>query len=129
MIATSEPKNKTERIEKFKLIDKFLSEILEFLTTDSKYVRESVMALTGTSISASAYPALVQYLNSQMKQSFLSMGQVNVTPKSTLFVDQSISLTRHVLELPQVILSNKPIFPQKFIFFFKKKRILIICPF
>lgn len=85
-----------------KLIDKFLSEILEFLTTESKYVRESVMSLTGTSISASAYPPLVQYLNSQMKQFFLSMGQVNITPKSTLFVDQSISLVKHILELSQV---------------------------
>ena len=38
---------------------------------------------------------------SVLEKSFGSAGNINVTPKTTLFVDQSISLVKHIIELPQ----------------------------
>eukprot|EP01114_Cavostelium_apophysatum_P004552 TRINITY_DN1484_c0_g1_i2.p1 TRINITY_DN1484_c0_g1~~TRINITY_DN1484_c0_g1_i2.p1 ORF type:complete len:1402 (-),score=458.43 TRINITY_DN1484_c0_g1_i2:3446-7651(-) len=84
-----------------KVIDSFLDELLLLLTSDTKYVRETVMSLTGTSISHTAYPVLFRSLLAQVKKFFGESGQIIVNQKSVLYVDQSISLVKHVLEVPQ----------------------------
>jgi len=40
-------------------------------------------------------------MNSEMKKLFGNAGQVNITLKTTQFVDQSINLVKHILELAQ----------------------------
>lgn len=84
-----------------KVLEKFIGEVLEYLTADSKYVRESMMSLAGTSITASVYPVLIRLMIAEITKFFQGEAQVIASPKSTLFVDQSISLIKHIIELPQ----------------------------
>lgn len=84
-----------------KSIDSFMDEISDLMLFDTKNVRESIMSLTGNSLSPTVYPILTRNLIQTTQKFFGTAGQINTTPKSTLFVDQSVSLVKHIIELQQ----------------------------
>ena len=84
-----------------KSIDSLMEEIVDLLEYDNKYVRESIMSLTGTSLSPTVYPVLTRYLIQHTQKNIGTAGQIITSPKATLFVDQSISLLKHTIELQQ----------------------------
>lgn len=56
--AVPDPKTKTKAPvpeKKVKVIDSFIEELLDLVVAENKYVRETVMSLTGTSISHTVY--------------------------------------------------------------------------
>jgi hypothetical protein len=61
MIVQNDPKNKSKGPQEktVKIIDTFVEELLDMLVSDSKYVRESIMSLTGTGLSPTVYCILL----------------------------------------------------------------------
>eukprot|EP01119_Soliformovum_irregulare_P019017 TRINITY_DN5943_c0_g1_i1.p1 TRINITY_DN5943_c0_g1~~TRINITY_DN5943_c0_g1_i1.p1 ORF type:complete len:2529 (-),score=855.67 TRINITY_DN5943_c0_g1_i1:42-7628(-) len=96
-------KGKKEVEQTVKIIESFIDQLLDYLVSDNKYVRETVMAVTGTTTTHIVYPVLIRRIYLATRKFFANdkPSQVNVTKQSTLFIDQSISLVRHILELGQ----------------------------
>eukprot|EP01133_Synstelium_polycarpum_P017457 gene17457-20830_t len=84
-----------------KVIDSFMDEIMDLIVSDTPFIREASMSLTGTALSPSAYAVLFRHLQAELHSFFGEAGQLEVTDRSTLFVDQTISIVKHILEISQ----------------------------
>lgn len=85
---------------KVKIIDAFIDELLELLVSNIDVVRETTTELLGSTLSPAAYSVLFHHFNTQVKTFFGTAGQINYSPEATTFVDQAISVVKHILELP-----------------------------
>ncbi|KAL6048750.1 Neurofibromin 1 [Balamuthia mandrillaris] len=96
-----EQSRKVSTESKVKHLEKFISQLLELIVSPSDVVRETSTELTGSTLSPAAYSDLFYQLHARVQQFFGGAGQVNFGEDANKFVDQAISIIKHILELPQ----------------------------
>jgi hypothetical protein len=85
------------------MVEKFLSEMVEYLVCDSEYVREIVKETLGADLSPRLYTILFQYLEKIVNKFFDSTGRAVCVDRHTLFVEQAISVLKLILDrVPEV---------------------------
>jgi len=80
------------------VVDAFVDQLLELVVCDNVNIRESVKMVVGSALSPAAYPSLFRHLMAEIRKTFGSAGQIQITELSTLFVDQTISISKLILE-------------------------------
>ncbi|EGG19811.1 neurofibromin [Cavenderia fasciculata] len=92
-------KNVQERT--IKVIDSFVEELMDLVVSDNAFIRETTMSLSGTGMSPSVYAVLFRHLQGVINGFFGDAGQLDVSDRSTLFVDQTIGVVKHILDISQ----------------------------
>jgi len=93
-------KNTTEKVS-YRVIDEFVDELLNHLVTpNNKFVRESIMSLTGTNLTHIVYPVIIRHMYTTMKTCF-NGAQITTNQKSNVFVEQTIGMIKHIFDLQQ----------------------------
>eukprot|EP01132_Coremiostelium_polycephalum_P003622 gene3622-4511_t len=82
-----------------KVIDSFMDELMELIVSDNAFIRETAMSLIGTGLSPASYSFLFRHLQAELQSYFGDAGQLEVNDRSTLFVDQTIGIVKHILDL------------------------------
>ncbi|KYR01829.1 hypothetical protein DLAC_01846 [Tieghemostelium lacteum] len=82
-----------------KVIDSFMDELMDLVVSDNAFIRETAMSLIGTGLSPASYSCLFRHLQAEIQSFFGEAGQLEVNDRSTLFVDQSISIVKHILDI------------------------------
>ncbi|CAG8509250.1 3861_t:CDS:10, partial [Acaulospora colombiana] len=77
------------------MVEKYVQDMVDLLVCDSSFVRENVKETLGTELSPKLYVILFNHLESIVSRFFES---ANPSERYTLFVDQSISVLRLILE-------------------------------
>lgn len=80
------------------LTDELIRDLMRLVTCEVSYVREMVTATIGTDLSPALYESLFQNLHLTVARFFGDQGQLNMTDASTLFVDQSITIVKNIME-------------------------------
>ena len=80
------------------VVDSFVDQLLELIVCDNVNIRESVKMVVGSALSPAAYSTLFRHLLAELRKTFGTAGQVQITEQSTLFVDQTISISKLILE-------------------------------
>eukprot|EP01087_Luapelamoeba_hula_P001442 TRINITY_DN1115_c0_g1_i1.p1 TRINITY_DN1115_c0_g1~~TRINITY_DN1115_c0_g1_i1.p1 ORF type:complete len:2561 (-),score=353.59 TRINITY_DN1115_c0_g1_i1:117-7799(-) len=92
-------KDKTET--KVKVADMFIREILKLIVLENDMIRETTTELAGSTLSPAVYSVLFHHLNRKVRKLFGQQGQIKFDKgTSTPFVDQAISIVKHIMELP-----------------------------
>ena len=101
-IQSSERKQKKDEqtTSSINILENFIHELMELLVSEFVNVREAVKMMLGSSLSPAAFSALFKTLHTQAKNIFGKAGQVNFSNDSMLFVDQTISIMKLILENP-----------------------------
>ncbi|EFA82125.1 neurofibromin [Heterostelium album PN500] len=85
-----------------KVIASFLDEVAEMMVHESAFMRESAVLLVGTGLSPAAYAWLFRVLQDELQSYFGDAGQLlDMSERCTLFVEQTISVVKHVLDISQ----------------------------
>jgi neurofibromin 1 len=80
------------------MVEKFISEMIELLTTDNVVVREGTKDALGNDLAPPLYAILSRHLEAVMSRSFNSDGAPICTPAKSLFVEQSVSVLKLILD-------------------------------
>ncbi|KAI8335906.1 hypothetical protein BC941DRAFT_429713 [Chlamydoabsidia padenii] len=80
------------------MVEKFISEMIELLTTDNVVVREGTKDALGNDLAPPLYAILSRHLEAVMSRSFNSDGAPICTPAKSLFVEQSMSVLKLILD-------------------------------
>lgn len=78
------------------LLDAFIKNLLDLLVSNDLFMREAIMNVLGTSLSAAVFPMLFTALNTIL-QSHIGKKSLGL---ASLFIDQAISVVRQILEQP-----------------------------
>ena len=82
-------------------MEKFVKQLLQLVTlADKPQIRDEVMSLIASGTSPAIFPNIFNQLHATIKNYVPAGGQVALTPEGTLFVEQAISITRHILDTP-----------------------------
>ncbi|KAI8388661.1 uncharacterized protein BYT42DRAFT_242275 [Radiomyces spectabilis] len=79
------------------MVDQYLREMVELLTSDNIFVRESVKDTLGGDLSPRLYPILFKHLENGMMHCFDSVGEALPTPQNSLFVEQAVLVLKLIL--------------------------------
>lgn len=80
------------------LIEKFVVEMVELLTSDNVVVRETVKDTLGGDLSPSLYVILFQQMESVMSKCLNTDGEILCSSTNTLFVEQSVMVIKMILD-------------------------------
>ena len=111
-----------------KVTDSFISALLKYIVSDHDVIRETTTELAGSTLSPAVYctppsayvlsvtyfspppppltlkihtAVLFHHLHRKVNKFFGKEGQIKYKPRATTFVDQAISIIKHIMELPQ----------------------------
>ncbi|ORZ22469.1 hypothetical protein BCR42DRAFT_406243 [Absidia repens] len=80
------------------MVEKFISEMIELLTADNVVVREGTKDALGNDLAPPLYAILSRHLESAMSRCFNADGDPVCTPIKSLFVEQSMSVLKLILD-------------------------------
>ncbi|KAG1474757.1 hypothetical protein G6F57_010255 [Rhizopus arrhizus] len=80
------------------LAEKFITEMVELLTSENVVIREAVKDTLGNDLSPALYATLFRQIEAIMKNCFSSNGEVLCNSTNTLFVEQSVLVLKMVLD-------------------------------
>lgn len=80
------------------LAEKFITEMVELLTSENVVIREAVKDTLGNDLSPALYATLFRQIEAIMKNCFSSNGEVLCNGTNTLFVEQSVLVLKMVLD-------------------------------
>lgn len=80
------------------IVEEFVAELMELMVSDYVNIRENAKSILGSVLSSAAYPILFRNLHSEANKIFGSAGQANFTNNTMLFVDQTLSVIKLILE-------------------------------
>ncbi|RCI06233.1 Ras GTPase activating protein ira2, partial [Rhizopus stolonifer] len=80
------------------MIEKFIAEMIELLTSDNVVIREGAKDTLGGDLSPSLYSILFHHLEATMANCFTADGDVICDNSNTLFVEQAVLVLKMVLD-------------------------------
>lgn len=80
------------------IVEKFMSEIIDLLTSENVVVRESVKDTLGSDLSPALYSILFRHLENSMSCCFNANGDVICDSSNTLFVEQAVLVLKMILD-------------------------------
>eukprot|EP01090_Pellita_catalonica_P017046 TRINITY_DN5062_c0_g4_i1.p1 TRINITY_DN5062_c0_g4~~TRINITY_DN5062_c0_g4_i1.p1 ORF type:complete len:2520 (+),score=346.34 TRINITY_DN5062_c0_g4_i1:70-7629(+) len=84
-----------------KAIDNFMQAILVLIVHKSPAIRETSTELAGSTMSPAAYTVLFNHISKELQKHFGTAGQIKFSQAATQLTNQTISIVKHILELPQ----------------------------
>lgn len=81
------------------VVENFLTQLLVYVISPNINVRETVKMALGTALAPAAYSSLFRLLHEKIATLFGAAGQVHFSDDSTMFVDQTISIVKLIVEL------------------------------
>eukprot|EP01088_Endostelium_zonatum_P001228 TRINITY_DN1152_c0_g1_i1.p1 TRINITY_DN1152_c0_g1~~TRINITY_DN1152_c0_g1_i1.p1 ORF type:complete len:2790 (-),score=689.70 TRINITY_DN1152_c0_g1_i1:4-8373(-) len=88
-------------VVKASMVDKFIEEMLQLIVSKSDFIKETSTELIGSTLSPAAYSILFKQLCNVVGSNFGKAGQVQISNEGNQLVNQTISIVKHILELPQ----------------------------
>lgn len=80
------------------IVEKFMTEIIDLLTSENVVVRESVKDTLGSDLSPALYSILFRHLENSMSCCFNANGDVICDSSNTLFVEQAVLVLKMILD-------------------------------
>jgi neurofibromin 1 len=80
------------------MIEKFISEMIDLLTSENVVVREGAKDTLGGDLSPSLYAILFRHLEIMMSSCFTTNGEVLCDTSNTLFVEQAVLVLKMILD-------------------------------
>lgn len=80
------------------LVERFISEMVDLLTSENVVIREGAKDTLGGDLSPALYSILFRYLEQGMAQCFSSNGEVICDSVNTLFVEQTVLVLKMILD-------------------------------
>lgn len=80
------------------LIERFISEMVDLLTSENVIIREGAKDTLGGDLSPALYAILFRYLEQGMAHCFSSNGEVICDSANTLFVEQTVLVLKMILD-------------------------------